>query len=321
MTRTFPHLFTFDISMDSIFHIQGPPINNASTSQPAPLFLIHAVSGFGLPYLSLGPLSPAPNKDGEKNGLSPVPDRPIYALSSPIYQYKSYRIGLSFAKLAKEYAERIRSVRPHGPYLLGGWSMGGVLSVKIAEIFQEVGEEVQQIVLIDSANPEGCPPFQDAEERDSVVQWMYSMYAPRMGLVGWDEVDNEDGEIQDQEQGDDEDEDDDNEVDISQYLPRMRAHISNSLDVIGRAGREFLGTPVQCHVSLIKCTELAPLPPTMSEPRKKAIEFRHEDNRNGWPFEQLEYVQIKTEHDRCFDTENVPIITEILRDVLGKVKR
>lgn len=304
--------------MDSIFHIQGPSINNSPRSnQLAPLFLIHAVSGFGLPYLSLGPLSP-PNID---DASTAVPDRPVYGLSSPIYQFQSYKPGLSFAKIAKEYVERIKTVRPHGPYVLGGWSMGGVLAIKMADLLQQQGEEVSMLVLIDSSNPEGCPPFKSDAERESVVHCMYKVYAPRMGLAGWEKMDEEARENGYQDVNEEADDEDDEDVDISQYLPRMRAHISNSMDIISRGGiGSLLDHPIKCPVTLIKCTELAPLPPTMSIERQKAIEFRHYDERNGWPFENLEIVKINTEHDRCFDPDSIPIVTNTIREVVGRVR-
>lgn len=55
--------------------------------------------------------------------------------------------------LAREYVKLIRSVQPHGPYLLGGFSIGGVLAYEVARQLRESGEEIRLIVLLDSVLP------------------------------------------------------------------------------------------------------------------------------------------------------------------------
>jgi thioesterase domain-containing protein len=42
------------------------------------------------------------------------------------------------------------SVQPRGPYLLGGWSMGGILAYEMARQLQARGEEVGLVALIDA---------------------------------------------------------------------------------------------------------------------------------------------------------------------------
>ena len=233
--------------MESLFHIQGD-----IDSDLAPLFLIHAVSGFALPYLALGPLS----------HKHPSNSRPVYGLSCPTYESKAYRIPLSFEKVAREYVTRIKSERPHGPYILGGWSMGGMIAVKMATLLQELGEEVLHVVLIDSTNPQGCPWFEDEAERSAIAEWTYDAYSKRTGLPSLEDMsDNEDSGYD----SDSPDEDDD-EVDIMEYLPRMRKHIYNSWDMIARAGNGYyLGEGLASPVTLVKCTTLTTPLPAMSE--------------------------------------------------------
>jgi thioesterase domain-containing protein/acyl carrier protein len=58
----------------------------------------------------------------------------------------------SIQDLARIHADRIRTVQPHGPYLLGGWSFGGVLAFEVARRLVEDGERVDFVGLVD-ANP------------------------------------------------------------------------------------------------------------------------------------------------------------------------
>jgi thioesterase domain-containing protein len=57
--------------------------------------------------------------------------------------------------MAALYVETIRSVQPSGPYLLGGWSMGGVIAYEMARQLRQRGEEVELVALIDSYVPRG----------------------------------------------------------------------------------------------------------------------------------------------------------------------
>ncbi|KAL9077237.1 MAG: hypothetical protein Q9161_000503 [Pseudevernia consocians] len=304
--------------MDSFFHIQGTP-----ASPLAPLILIHAVSGFALPYLSLGPLSTTTTSSSHQ--------RPIYGLSCPTYESKSYRLPASFASVAREYVDRIRNEIPKGPYVLGGWSMGGMIAMKMAEILEIEGEDVVGVVLIDSANPEGYPGFEDARERSEVAEWTYKAYAGRSGLPGLeamgsgegeDELGGDEGDKDGRELGgDDDDDDDDEEVDVMEYLPRMRKHIYNSLDMIARAGRGgYLPTALQSPVTLVKCTQLATLPEAMSAERKNAIRHRFEDERAGWTMERFKSIPVDAQHDDVFDKEHVGKVTEMLKGVLEEMR-
>ena len=52
--------------------------------------------------------------------------------------------------MAAAYLQSIRSIRPNGPYLLGGWSMGGVIAYEIAQQLRDQGQEIAMLVMMDS---------------------------------------------------------------------------------------------------------------------------------------------------------------------------
>ncbi|MFC8848041.1 MULTISPECIES: SDR family NAD(P)-dependent oxidoreductase [unclassified Micromonospora] len=58
-----------------------------------------------------------------------------------------------FPKLARLYVDVLRSVQPDGPYLLGGWSMGGSLGHEMARALHEHGQHVALLVMVDSNDP------------------------------------------------------------------------------------------------------------------------------------------------------------------------
>ena len=56
-------------------------------------------------------------------------------------------------EIAAYYLEEMRKVQPHGPYLLGGYSFGGVAAYEIARKLRAAGDEVDLLVLFDTPNP------------------------------------------------------------------------------------------------------------------------------------------------------------------------
>jgi amino acid adenylation domain-containing protein len=58
-------------------------------------------------------------------------------------------------EMATDYLEAIRSVQPHGPYMLAGWSMGGVIAFEMARQFQAQGEEISMLALMDAHASDG----------------------------------------------------------------------------------------------------------------------------------------------------------------------
>jgi amino acid adenylation domain-containing protein len=59
----------------------------------------------------------------------------------------------SVEAMAAYYLEEIRKVQPHGPYLLGGYSFGGLPAYEIARHLGAAGEEVALLMLFATNNP------------------------------------------------------------------------------------------------------------------------------------------------------------------------
>lgn len=199
--------------------------------------------------------------------------------------------------------------------------MGGMIAIRMATILEEQGEEVLHVLLIDSANPQRCPQYVDESERSAVGEWTYNAYSKRTGLPGLEAMA---GEQQSSDYGSDESEtpDCDDDVDIVEYLPRMKAHIYNSWDMINRAGQaDDLATGLVSPVTLVKCTSLATPLSGMSEERKRAIRHRFEDDRAGWTMEQLTAIPVNAQHDDVFDGDHIGVVTDILRGVLEDIER
>jgi thioesterase domain-containing protein len=71
--------------------------------------------------------------------------------------------------MATDYLAEIRSVQPHGPYLLGGFSGGGIAAYEMTRQLLADGEEVKLLVLLDTPLPQS-PPLSSTDKM--LVHWM-----------------------------------------------------------------------------------------------------------------------------------------------------
>jgi amino acid adenylation domain-containing protein len=78
---------------------------------------------------------------------------------------------LSITQLATEYVQELQKIQAQGPYLLAGWSMGGVVAQEVAHLLESRGEKVHRLYLIESWHPSVLPDIdlsQDALVREYV---------------------------------------------------------------------------------------------------------------------------------------------------------
>ncbi|AVH55188.1 MULTISPECIES: non-ribosomal peptide synthetase [Streptomyces] len=77
------------------------------------------------------------------------PNQPLYGIQARGL-VRDEPLPRTLRELAADYAERLRTVRPHGPYRLLGWSLGGILAHTVACVLQEAGEKVELLALFDA---------------------------------------------------------------------------------------------------------------------------------------------------------------------------
>lgn len=61
------------------------------------------------------------------------------------------------AEVVRDYLAEIRQVQPSGPYLLAGFSTGGVIGVELVKRLQADGQTVEALILIDAFHPSMQP--------------------------------------------------------------------------------------------------------------------------------------------------------------------
>jgi thioesterase domain-containing protein len=110
----------------------------AGGKQRLPFFCVHPADGTVLSYADLA--------------HQLAPDQPFYGLQAPGLDGEQEPYT-QLEAMATHYLEAIRSIQAEGPYLLGGWSMGGVVAFEMAQQLQRQGQPVALLVLLDSWTP------------------------------------------------------------------------------------------------------------------------------------------------------------------------
>jgi thioesterase domain-containing protein len=81
------------------------------------------------------------------------PDRPVYGLWMPAMHGPPDTAG-TIEEIAATAVGLIREVRPHGPYLLFGHSLGAVVAYEVARQLAAAGETVTFLGMADGVHPE-----------------------------------------------------------------------------------------------------------------------------------------------------------------------
>ena len=100
-----------------------------------PLFCIHPAGGLSWAYSKLIPFL--------------KPDHPLYGLQARGIAHPD-ALPCTLEEMASDYLDQIRGIQPGGPYLLLGWSFGGLVAYEIATQLQSQGEYGTFLVLLDS---------------------------------------------------------------------------------------------------------------------------------------------------------------------------
>ena len=114
------------------------PMHQGDVSQKQPFFLVAGMFGNVLNLRHLAQLLGG--------------DRPFYGLQARgLYGDAAPHSTLPLA--AADYIAELRQVQPHGPYMLGGFSGGGLTAWEMARQLEAMGEVVSILVLLDTPLP------------------------------------------------------------------------------------------------------------------------------------------------------------------------
>ncbi|KAH3395487.1 hypothetical protein KXV81_002967 [Aspergillus fumigatus] len=127
-----PHLVLVD-------HASSIVLQGSSRSAEKILFLLPDGSGSATSYASLPRIAAKVA---------------VIALNSPFLK-NDVDVHCTVDELVGSYLKEIRTRQPTGPYHLAGWSAGGILAYRAAQILLARGEQVPCLVLLDAPPPMG----------------------------------------------------------------------------------------------------------------------------------------------------------------------
>lgn len=114
----------------------SPLIKLCERGSNTPFFIVHPIGGGVLCYNALA-----------RNWNI---DRSLYAIQA--IGLEGGQVPLSSVEaMARVYIEEIRRVQPKGPYLIGGWSFGGIIAAEIVNQLTRMKEAVDLLLLIDTS--------------------------------------------------------------------------------------------------------------------------------------------------------------------------
>lgn len=119
-----------------------------------PFFCIHPAGGLSWCYAGLM--------------KSLGPDYPIYGLQARGIARRE-PLPADLMEMAADYIAHIRSVQPHGPYYLLGWSLGGNVAHAIASLLQGEGEEIALLVMLDAFPSHFLPISEGPSEEEALI--------------------------------------------------------------------------------------------------------------------------------------------------------
>ena len=144
-----PRLSEVNKKLQNVVDVSGFPPSNSVLLQgnakvaTRKMFLIPDGSGSATSYISIPNLST---------------DMAVYGLNCPFMKSpEKWTCGVE--GVSALYLQEIKRRQPKGPYLVGGWSAGGVMAYEVCQQLVNAGDKVETLVLIDAPCPVALDPL------------------------------------------------------------------------------------------------------------------------------------------------------------------
>jgi thioesterase domain-containing protein len=266
-------------------------LNSGSPGRPA-FFCVHAVGGTVFSYGELA--------------RSMGPEQTFYGV-----QAAGLEGGMpvdDLTAIAAAYASAVEAAEPEGPYLLGGWSFGGLVAFEMARQLRARGREVGLVALLDTWSPTVAETPSERGDAELVRLFLRDQAALRGSVPEWLEKPV-------QEEG---------EEAVSGLLAQARqagllradlrpGHVQRMLGVYKanlRALTGYLARPYAGRLTVFRPQE-AP-----DEPRLQPA--------NGWEPLTGEPIEVKVvpgDHYTMLATPHVPLLARSLRQCIERALR
>jgi amino acid adenylation domain-containing protein len=150
----------------------SPLVDLGASGTGLPIILVHPIGGGVLCYNSL-----ARCFDGRRGVLGLEADG-LEGEAAP---------QADLVEMASRYVEAVRLKCSHGPYILGGWSMGGVVAFEMAAQLAAAGQEAPVVFLIDPPAPGRWRAPHGVDDVDSLAAFAADL-ARTAGADPWESL-------------------------------------------------------------------------------------------------------------------------------------
>jgi thioesterase domain-containing protein len=137
----------------------GPLVAIQPLGKRRPFYCVHPIGGQVMCYLALARAMGS--------------DQPFYGLEASGLDAAAARKE-TIEQMAKQYVECIRAAQPVGPYLLGGWSMGGVIAFEMAQQLRRSGQDVGLVAMLDTVSPTMMKGLAGYEDDSGFLMSLYA---------------------------------------------------------------------------------------------------------------------------------------------------
>jgi len=157
------------LTKEQVVYNHSPLVPIQPKGSQLPIFCVHPAGGTVFCYLELAQLL------GK--------EQPFYGLQC-LGQVEGEEPLTSVEDMAAVYQKALREVQPKGPYILMGWSFGGMVALEIANNLLTEGEQVAFLGLIDTYTPSQLP---DEEQLSENVEVVLELFGGNLSLP-WEEL-------------------------------------------------------------------------------------------------------------------------------------
>jgi thioesterase domain-containing protein len=99
-------------------------------------------------------------------------EQPFYGIQTPGLDGVADEPLTRVESMAARYVEELQKVQSEGPYLLGGWSLGGLVAFEMAQQLRGRGHEISLLALFDSYVPRTPGQSEEIDDDALLVQFI-----------------------------------------------------------------------------------------------------------------------------------------------------
>jgi amino acid adenylation domain-containing protein len=150
----------------------SPLVQIQKGNRQPPFFCVHPAGGNVLCYASLA------HHLGTEQTFYGLQARGLDRTQAP---------HTDIAEMATYYINALKQAQPHGPYFLGGWSIGGIVAFEMTQQLLSEGEPVALLALIDTVAPTHYDGLEQLDEVGLILNFAQDLGISLEGLnIPWE---------------------------------------------------------------------------------------------------------------------------------------